>query len=319
MQKISMDKLVITGGCGFIGVNLINYLLKENSGLRIVVIDNESLGKRKYLDAFDVKFIHGDIQDKELVLSALEGADAIVHLAADTRVLDSIADPVKNFQVNVVGTFNVLNAVRKHKISLFVNASTGGAILGDVAPPVHENMIPEPISPYGASKLAVEGYCSAYCGSYDIRASSLRFSNVYGPRSFHKGSVVAAFFKNILSKQELNVYGDGTQTRDFVFVEDVCNGIFNALCMGTRGVFQLGTGLPTSVNKLIELMREVVGGDAEIKVKYNKFRTGEVHATYCDISKAREHLRYNPSTTLGKGLEETWKWFKEHYSSWAKS
>ena len=197
-----MNKIVITGGCGFIGTNLIDFLKRKNKSTQIVVLDNETLGKRKYISEFDVQFIHGDIRDKEVILKVFDGADAVVHLAADTRVLDSIEDPIKNFEINVNGTFNVLNTVQERNIPLFVNASTGGAILGDVKPPVHEEMVPEPISPYGASKLAVEGYCSAYSGSYAIQASSLRFSNVYGPRSFHKGSVVAAFFKNILAGQD---------------------------------------------------------------------------------------------------------------------
>jgi UDP-glucose 4-epimerase len=308
-----MKKIIITGGCGFIGVNLINYLLRKEDKLEVLVYDNESLGKREYLDEFDVDFIHGDIQDKDLVFKVVKDADAVVHLAADTRVLDSIDDPVKNFQANVVGTFNVLNAIRERNIPLLVNASTGGAILGNVVPPVHESMVPEPISPYGASKLAVEGYCSAYTGSYGLKASSLRFSNVYGPRSFHKGSVVAAFFKNILAGEPLIVYGDGSQVRDYVFVEDICTGISNALELQASGVFQLGTGIPSSINQLIDLIGEVVGNDAEIAVKYREFRAGEIHKTYCDISKAQKGLNYNPSTGLKDGLKTTWEWFKSGY------
>ena len=127
------------------GVNLIDYLQKEKNNTQIVVLDNESLGKRQYLDEFDgLEFVYGDIKNKELVFQVLENTDAVVHLAADTRVLDSVADPTKNFDVNVVGTFNILNAVREHSIPLLVNASTGGAILGNVEPPVHEGMVPEP-------------------------------------------------------------------------------------------------------------------------------------------------------------------------------
>ncbi len=309
-----MKNVLITGGCGFIGVNLIDELKKSNPEVKVSVLDNETLGKRAHLDEFkNVEFHHGDIRDKELVDDLLKGVDAVVHLAADTRVLDSIADPAKNFDVNVVGTLNVLNAVRKNNVPLLVNASTGGAILGEVAPPVHENMVPEPLSPYGASKLAVEGYCSAYTGSYGIRGASLRFSNVYGPRSFHKGSVVAAFFKNILAGEELNVYGDGSQIRDYVFVADICAGIISALKLKASGVFQLGTGIPTSINQLIDLIRQVVESDAEIKVKYYAFRQGEIHTTYCDIAKAHKELGYTPSEDLRQGLAMTWKWFKNFY------
>lgn len=310
-----MKKIIITGGCGFIGLNLIDYLHHKHPEHQITVLDNESLGSSKHLAEFNVEFVHGDIQDRDLVFSVLQGADAVVHLAADTRVLDSIADPDKNFAVNVNGTFNILQAVRKHGIPLLVNASTGGAILGEVQPPVHEDMVPEPVSPYGASKLAVEGYCSAYNGSYGIKASSLRFSNVYGPRSFHKGSVVAAFFKNILAGEPLNVYGDGTQVRDYVFVGDICAGIVNALDVEASGVFQLGTGIPTSINQLIELIRDVVDDTADVTVNYHDFRAGEIHTTYCDISRARQGLSYNPGTELKPGLQITWDWFQSTYKN----
>ncbi len=310
-----MKKIVITGGCGFIGTNLINFLERENIEAQIIVLDNETLGKREYISEFDVKFVFGDIRDKEILLDVFKGVDAVIHLAADTRVLDSIDNPNKNFEVNVVGTLNVLNTIREYNIPILVNASTGGAILGDVDPPVHEKMVPEPISPYGASKLAVEGYCSAYGGSYGLKASSLRFSNVYGPRSFHKGSVVAAFFKNILASQSVNVYGDGSQIRDYIFVEDICQGIKNAMEKEVSGVFQLGTGIPTSINQLIELMREVINGDAEIKVKYHDFRAGEIHTTYCDISRAKDGLDFNPSIELKQGLKTTWEWFQTRFQT----
>lgn len=308
-----MRKIIITGGCGFIGSNLIDFLTRTMNDLEILVLDNEVLGKRAYISEFDVGFVAGDIRDKETLRNVFRGAEAVIHLAADTRVLDSIEDPTYNFDVNVVGTFNVLNAIKECGIPLFVNASTGGAIIGDAVPPVHEGMVPAPISPYGASKLAVEGYCSAYGGSYGIRASSLRFSNVYGPRSFHKGSVVAAFFKNILAGRDLDVYGDGSQTRDYVFVEDIARGIAKAMETGATGVYQLGTGIPTSINQLIEYIRAVVGSDAKIDVKYHDFRAGEILATYCDISKARKELKFAPSFDLARGLEETWKWFKTSY------
>ena len=163
---------------------------------------------------------------------ALRRVDAVVHLAADTRVIDSIADPTRNFDVNVAGTFGLLNLMREVGVPRLVNASTGGAILGEAPPPVHEEMAPRPASPYGAAKASAEAYCSAFAASYGLDAVSLRFSNVYGPLSFHKGSVVAAFMRRILDDQPLVVYGDGSQTRDYVFVEDLCDGIVVALNSG---------------------------------------------------------------------------------------
>jgi UDP-glucose 4-epimerase len=277
------------------------------------VFDNESLGKRAFLEGLNATFVSGDLRDPEAVSKALRGQEGVVHLAADTQVIPSIKNPRHNFEVNVFGTLNLMDAMREHGITQMASASTGGAILGEVPPPVHEGMVPQPTSPYGASKLAVEGYASAYGASYGLNTVSLRFSNVYGPRSFHKGSVVAAFFKNILAGRELVVYGDGSQTRDYVFVEDLCEGIRRGLELDHTEVLQLGTGIPTSVNKLIDTMRATVG-ERDVTVRYEPARNGEVMHTYCNISKAREVIGYNPQTTLADGLAKAWTWFTENQS-----
>lgn len=307
-----MTRLLITGGCGFVGSNLIAHLNKHD-GYEIRVIDDESLGKREYVDG-EFEFIRGDIRDEDVLDKALDGIDAVVHLAADTRVMDSIEDPSHNFSVNVVGTFNLLSHMRKKGVPRIVNASTGGAILGEATPPVHEQMVPKPLAPYGASKLAVEGYCSAFAGSYGLKATSLRFSNIYGCRSFHKGSVVAHFYKNILGGKPLTIYGDGSQKRDYIYADDLCEGIRQAIESDLSGVFQLGTGLPTSLNDLVSAMREVIGTQYDVRVDYEDFRAGEILHTWCDISHARSSLNYNPSTTLLEGLDQTWKWFSDNKS-----
>jgi UDP-glucose 4-epimerase len=303
-------KLLVTGGCGFVGTNLIAYL-NQVGGYEITVFDNESLGERSSLEGLDAAFVHGDLRDAGAVRVAVKGQDAIVHLAADTRVIPSIEKPRYNFEVNALGSLNLLESMRETGVSQLASASTGGAILGDVTPPVHEEMVAKPASPYGASKLCVEGYASAYGACYGIKTVSLRFSNVYGPRSFHKGSVVAHIFKQILAGKPLVVYGDGSQSRDFVFVEDLCEGIRRALDVDRTEVIQLGVGRPTSVNELIELMRGVVGDD-DVSVRYEDFRAGEIVNTYCDISKARRVLGYDPRTTLEDGLRQTWGWFTEN-------
>ncbi len=303
------DRVLITGGCGFIGINLVYRLLKE-PGCMVRILDNESLGKREYLREFpEVEFIHGDVRSPETLAEALKGIDGVIHLAADTRVMDSIADPVHNFENNVLGSFYLLQAMRQSGASSIINASTGGAILGEVAPPVHEGMAPEPASPYGASKLAVEGYLHAYSQSYGFKAVSLRFSNVYGQRSWHKGSVVAHFFKNILAGNPLTIYGDGSQKRDFIHVDDICRGIILALQKGVSGSFQLGTGEPTSINQLISLMKEVLGDRVPVKTRYEDFRPGEIRHTWCDITKAKDILTFQPRISLRKGLCQTWEWF----------
>lgn len=305
-------RILITGGCGFIGTNLVARL-QERASSPIRIFDNESMGRRAHLEGLRAEFVSGDLRDRGAIDAALEGIDTVVHLAADTRVIDSIKNPTFNLENNVLGTLNLLEAMRSRTIVRLVNASTGGAIVGEVEPPVHEGMLPNPASPYGASKLAVEGYCSAYAQSYGLKALSLRFSNVYGPRSFHKGSVVAAFFKAILKGQPITVYGDGSQVRDYVFVEDLCRGIEAGMTSGKSGAIQLGSGRPTTINELLDVMQAVVAPRV-LDVRYESFRAGEVLATYCDITKARRELSFEPSTTLRDGLSRTWEWFLAHPS-----
>lgn len=300
-------RVLVTGGCGFVGANLVPRLAA--AGWQVRVLDNEILGRRDHLDDFAGEFVHGDIRDPAALDVALDGVDAVVHLAADTRVIESIADPAFNFDVNVVGSFRLMEAMRARGIRRLVNASTGGAIIGDATPPVHEAMVPNPIAPYGATKLAVEGLCSAWSGSYGFSALSLRFANVYGPRSYHKGSVVAAFFRRIAEGQPLIVHGDGEQVRDFVFVDDLCDGIMCGISHERSGVLQLGSGVPVSVNALIDAMRQVVAPE-RIDVEYRPARTGEIERTWCDVSRARAALGYAPDTSLTDGLARTWAWFR---------
>ena len=300
--------ILITGGAGFIGRHLADYLTGYG-GYEVTVIDNESLGDRRHLDLDKVRFLHGDLRDREALREALAGQDAVVHLAADTRVMDSIEDPANNFDHNVNGTFNVLELCRELGVGRVVAASTGGAILGDVEPPVHEEMAPRPTSPYGASKLMLEGYLSAYSSSYGVSGCALRFSNIYGPRSFHKGSVVAHFFKQVLAGNPLVVYGDGSQTRDYLYAGDLVEAIRAAVESDAEGAFQLGTGRPTTLNELISVMRTVTGLDLE--VDFRDFRPGEVRDTWCQIDKARAALGFDPGTALDEGLATTWRWFQE--------
>jgi UDP-glucose 4-epimerase len=307
-----MRRLLITGGAGFIGVNLIAYL-RGRADLDITVVDNLSLGRREHLDGLDVRFIEGDVRDLAGLARSIEGQEAVVHLAADTRVTESIEAPRHNFEVNVAGTFNVLEACRMARLPRIVFASTGGAIIGEAVPPVHERMVAKPISPYGASKLAGEGYLSAYAGSYGMQCTALRFSNVYGPRSFHKGSVVAQFYRNLLAGQSVTVFGDGSQSRDFVYVDDICAGIWSALSRQDGGsqVYQLGSGEPTSVNRLLEMMRAVVAPLRFPEIQYRAARLGEITHSHSDIAHARRGLGFSPATHLADGLSSTWRWFEE--------
>ena len=301
-----MKKVLITGGAGFIGRHLATHL--TDHGMAVTVLDNESLGDRKHLDLDRVRFVAGDLRNPDHVREALAGQDAVVHLAADTRVMDSIEDPVHNFDNNVVGAFNLLNVCREFGVGRVVAASTGGAILGDVVPPVHEQMAPMPTSPYGASKLMLEGYLSAFTSSYGLSSCALRFSNIYGPRSFHKGSVVAHFFKQVLAGERPTVYGDGSQTRDYLYVGDLVEAIRVAMLSDVTGPYQLGSGHGTTLNQLLAEMRNVTG--LPIEVDYVDFRAGEVRDTWCRVDKARAGFGYDPSTPLEEGLRVTWDWFR---------
>jgi UDP-glucose 4-epimerase len=302
-------RVVVTGGCGFVGVNLAHLLVR--GGHEVVAFDNFVLGRPAHLEGLDIEIVEGDLRDPDALRAVMRGAEAVVHLAADTRVIPSIEDPRFNFDNNVLGTFNLLEAMRAEGVARLVNASTGGAILGEVTPPVHEEMVPRPISPYGASKLACEGYLSAYAGCYGMQAASLRFSNVYGPRSYHKGSVVAHFIKRILAGETLVVYGDGSQARDYILVDDLCRGIAMCLEQGATGVIQMGTGVPTSLDDLIALLRGIAEADGyRVRVRHEDFRAGEIRDTYGRVDRARALLGFEARTPLAEGLAQTWAWFR---------
>ncbi|MGH9692469.1 MAG: NAD-dependent epimerase/dehydratase family protein [Candidatus Acidiferrales bacterium] len=302
-----MKSYLITGGCGFIGVNLISRLVAEGASVRI--LDNLSLGKREDVDPLGVDLQVGDIRDLPAVAAACKGVDVVVHLAAHTRVVESVTSPELNFEINAIGTMNVLRACREAGVKKLIFASTGGAILGEQEPPVHEGMVPRPISPYGAGKLVGEAYCSAYCGAYGLNTVALRFSNVYGPYSYHKGSVVAQFFKNLIQKEPVVIYGDGRQTRDFLYVGDLVEAVLLADKTDTPGeVFQIASGRETSIQSLVSAMKEAIPGLA-IEPRFEPPRAGEILRNYASIDKGRRILGYNPRMPLQEGLKKTWEWF----------
>lgn len=303
-----MKSFLVTGGCGFIGVNLLARLASLEASVR--VLDNLSLGRREDIEGLGAELQIGDIRNLPAVARACQGVDVVVHLAAHTRVIESIANPELNFDVNVVGTMNVLRACREAGVKKMIFASTGGAILGERDPPVHEEMAPHPLSPYGASKLAGEAYCSAYSASYGLNTVALRFSNVYGPYSYQKGSVVAQFFKNLVREEPIVIYGDGEQTRDFIYVDDLVEAILLAVNADTPGeAFQIASGQETSIHTLIGAMRRAAPG-AAFDVRYEPARPGEVLRNYALIDKAHRILGYAPKTLLEDGLRKTWAWFR---------
>lgn len=323
---------LITGGCGFIGTNLIRHLVTQgNHSIRI--LDNLSVGTKEVLgsigsyqlrEAADLdtkklkwqpslmELVVGDVQDSQLAVSVCEGADIIVHLAANTGVGPSVEDPRFDCLTNVIGTFNYLEAARKVNGSRFVFASSG-APAGEITPPIHEEIPPHPVSPYGASKLAGEGYCSAYKRSFGVETVVLRFGNVYGPGSFHKSSLVAKFINTVVNGDEFEIFGDGQQTRDFIFIDDLVEAVILSARVSNIGgeIFQIATNRETTVTEIIkQLERQLLDrGIENIKIKYGDPRLGDVMRNYSDTSKAKRMLGWTAQTSLKTGLDETINWF----------
>jgi UDP-glucose 4-epimerase len=350
MDPTTPKKVLITGGCGFIGVNLVGFLVgKGISELRI--LDNLNAGKVQYLESVlasygqvtrnskhdseivylvdsanhkektKIELVIGDIRDKETCVEATAGIDSVVHLAAHAGVIPSVENPFFDFEVNILGTLNLLNASVKNKVDRFIFASSN-APLGDQIPPLSEKKVPNPLSPYGASKLAGEAYCSAFHGSYGLKTVILRFSNVYGPYSLHKNSVIAKFIKDGILRRRLTIYGDGSQTRDFVHVEDLSNAIRlilngplvpQASCLSPNSIwgntFHLGTGKETSIIDLAKYTRKLFQNNVELV--FEPERKGGIKRNYSDIRKARKMLGFRPRVNLRGGLRVLHEWFLE--------
>jgi UDP-glucose 4-epimerase len=272
------------------------------------VFDNLSTGSRENLEGTEAEVVEGDVRDLDALVGAARGCEAVIHLAAGTGVLPSVEDPFADFDLNARGTLSALWATREAGAARFVFSSSN-APLGAGAYPASEDKPVAPLSPYGASKATGEAYCSAFHGAYGLDAVAVRFSNAFGPRSAHKGNVIPTFVKRLLAGEELVVYGDGDQTRDFVYVTDLANGLIRATEADGAGgeIFQLASGVETSVNELIAMLGEVSG--LEPRVRREAPRAGEILRNYSLVDKARERLGYEPSVSLQEGLRHTYEWF----------
>ena len=317
-----MRRWLVTGGCGFVGRNLISRLVREG-GHDVVALDSQEVGSAAELDAAvarcaaavasgSMRVVTADILDRQAIEAACLDREVVVHLAANTGVVPSIDNPRADCMVNVVGMLNCLEAARNGAATRFVFASSG-APLGVVEPPMHEEKAPRPCSPYGASKLAGEGYCSAYWHSYGLETVALRFGNVYGPHSSHKSSVVARFIQQALAGEPLIINGDGGQTRDFIYVGDLVQAIRQAATMPGIGghLFQVATARETTVLELASVLVEVLRdhGVAGVRLQHGPRRVGDVRRNYSDTSKARHLLGWEARTTLREGLARTVAWF----------
>ena len=326
---------LITGGCGFIGRNFLRRLSHSPDAV-FRIVDDLSTGTREELrslidfseiDATDpgvrwsdwsrsrVELVRADIRDLGLARKVMAGAEIVAHLAANTGVAPSVEDPVSDCSKNVIGTLNYLEASRSNGVRRFVFASSGAPV-GDHLPPIHEELPPHPVSPYGASKLAGEAYCSAYARSFGIETVALRFGNCYGPLSSHKSSVVAKFLREAFAGKPWEIYGDGEQTRDFIYVEDIVGAIMLAARVQAIGgeVFQIATSSETTVSELATRLAEVLRSYniSPPEVHFAQPRVGDVRRNYSDTRKARAQLGWVPRVSLDEGLKETVRWFLEN-------
>jgi UDP-glucose 4-epimerase len=304
-QDSALKTILITGGCGFIGTNLAEYL--SGKGYRVRILDNLSSSSQVWTvnpppTQQTAELIIGDIRDKDMVNQALKGVDAVVHLAAHTSVVGSLENPEENWDININGTLNLLEACRQNRVDKFIFASSNAAV-GEQTPPIDERAIPRPLSPYGASKLAGEALCSAYYHSFGLKTISLRFANCYGPYSDHKSSVIARFMGWAREGKPLIIYGDGNQTRDFIHVVDVCQAIYLSLMTLDfySEVFQIASGVETTINELAEMIEEVTGN--KLQIIHQMERKAEIRRNYADVSKARAFLGFQPKVELREGLK----------------
>jgi UDP-glucose 4-epimerase len=307
-----MDVLV-TGGCGFIGARLVPLLGERGAQMR--VLDNLSRGREDNLGG-DVELVVGDIRDPAVLAGALAGVDTVVHLAAYGSVIESIVDPAENFEVNAGGTLSLLRACVDADVRRLVFASTGGALIGNAEPPVSESSLPWPISPYGASKLCGEAYLHAFAGAYGLRTTALRFANVYGPFSEHKKGAVTTFIKNVIEGEPIVIFGDGSASRDFLYVDDLCTAICSAVDADLADdVIHIASERETTIRELAELICRIAGRE-DLPIEHRPARRGEVTRNFAAAERARRVLGFAPVETLETGMEKTVAWFGENRLRW---
>ena len=308
-------KALVTGGAGFIGSNVVKLLLDE--GYSVTVLDDLSTGYRCNLGSFpQVEFIEGDVRDARTVARTMEGAAVIFHLAASVGNIRSIENPIRDSEINVIGTLRILEAARCAGVRKVVFSSSAG-IFGELKYlPICEEHPVEPDSPYGASKLAAEKLCLAYAKLYDLEAVCLRYFNVYGINQRYDayGNVIPIFAHRLLHALSLIVYGDGEQTRDFVNARDVAQAnLLAARSKGLSGAFNIASGTAITINYLADLIRKVSGMDT--RVEYAPPRKGDVRHSKADISAAYQAFGYEPSVGIVEGLREYMDWAKRELGS----
>jgi nucleoside-diphosphate-sugar epimerase len=306
-------RYVVTGGAGFIGSNTVDELVRR--GHSVVVLDDLSAGKEENLAEVrnKITFIKGSITDIEVIRKAIYEADYVIHLAARTSVPRSMKDPVETNRINIDGTLNVLMAARDAKVKRIVFAASSSAYGETPTLPKREDMQPMPISPYGVTKYVGELYLQTFGRCYGLENVCLRYFNIFGPRqdpSSPYSGVLAKFCTAFLEETEPVIYGDGTQSRDFTFVENAVQANLLA-CEAPNAsgkVFNVGTGLRITLNDIVDTLGKISG--KQIPARYDLPRDGDIRDSQADITRARDYLGYEPQVFFDEGLERTFEWYR---------
>jgi nucleoside-diphosphate-sugar epimerase len=310
-----MALYLVTGGAGFIGSSLARALLARGDSVRI--IDDFSSGRRDNLAdiARDIELIEADILDGVALGRAMDGVEYVFHEAAIPSVPKSMAEPLENHAANATGTLAVLQRARQSGVKRVVYAASSAAYGDDPTLPKIETMRPAPISPYGASKLAGEHYCQVYASAYGLETVCLRYFNVFGPRQDPKSeyaAVIPKFITAALAGREPRIFGDGKQSRDFCFIDNVIEANFKAMAAPAReasgGVFNVACGTACDLNQVVALIGEILG--RRIEPRHEAERAGDIKHSWADISAARRALGYTAAVSFPEGLRRTIEWYK---------
>lgn len=311
-MRRKIRKAMITGGAGFIGSHIADALIKEN--VEVVVFDNLSSGNLKNLEHVKekIEFVKGDIRDLDALARALEGCDTVFHQAAVVSVTKTVENPVDSSEVNDMGTLKVLEASRQNNVKRVVLASSSAVYGDDPRLPKVEDMVPKPLSPYAVQKLTGELYAAMYMDLYGLETVFLRYFNVFGPRqdpSSPYSGVISIFMTKANNKEQPTIFGDGNQTRDFVYVKDVVNA--NLLAASEADAvgqaFNVGTGRYITIKALWDLVCKLAG--IGVSASYADPRPGDILESFSDIGKAENLMGFKPLFTFEKGLKETFKWY----------
>ena len=304
-----MAKILVTGGAGFIGSNVADRFIKDEH--KVVIIDNLSTGIEANLHK-KAKFYKVDIRSAVIdKIFEREKPDVLCHHAAQIDVRKSTDDPIFDAEVNIIGSLNLFNSCVKRKVRKIIFASTGGAIYGEQKYfPADENHPANPLSPYGVAKLTIEKYLHFYKEVYGINFVSLRYANVYGPRQnpFGEAGVVGIFTERLLENKKALINGDGKQTRDFVFVEDVVESNVLALEYPQSDIFNIGTSIETDINRIFRILKEKIG--SKQKELHGPAKSGEQRRSMLKCSKAKRLLKWKPKYKFEEGIAKTVEYYK---------